>query len=136
MDKTFSVYMAIGLATAYVIITNVRDIQKEDEMYRNNEYNQKHKYDNYYSTDSVGTTIIIINQETKKKQKEIWNNSPIKKEMIELFPMFDDMIILVKDRIVGNIKEEIITKITKIQDDFISGTISTEEAKRKLKEPL
>ena len=133
MDKSFMVFLAVGIGFFYVITTYVGDIQKEDEMYQNRAYQDEHKYDQYYTTDSIGQDIIDVTLADPKMQLEAWNQSQLKNEFLELFPDFDTMKAFIKNRVRGEqLIQKLSSKVNEVEDKFFSGTMSAEQAKRAL----
>jgi len=133
MDKSLMIYIAIGVGFFYLITTYVGDIQKEDKVFRNSEYEQQHKYDQYMTTDSIGQTILDVTLADAKTQVQAWNQSELKKEFLDLFPDFDTMKEFVKNRVRGEmLLKKLDTQISTVEDKFLSGTINAEEAKRAL----
>ncbi|MCF6205959.1 MAG: hypothetical protein L3J47_03575 [Sulfurovum sp.] len=133
MDKSFIVFIAVGIGFFYVVTTYVGDIQKEDEKYQNSTYVDEHKYDQYYTEDSIGQKIIDVTMADPQTQLEAWNRSKLKNEFLELFPDFDTMKAFIKNRVRG---EKLIAKLTgkinEVEDKFFSGAIDAEGAKRAL----
>jgi hypothetical protein len=133
MDKAFFVYLVAGIGFLYFITNFVGDIQKEDERYRNSEYEQKHKYDSYKSVDSIGRQVLNVVGVNLHTQIAAWNEGALKQEFLDLYPDFSLMKDFVNNRING---EPIKTKLLKLVDDtetkFFSGTYTTEQAKRAL----
>ena len=133
MDKSFMVFLAVGIAFFYVITTYVGDIQKEDDRLQNTDYIQEHKYDQYKTTDSIGQEVLDVTLADQKTQVEAWNHSAIKQEFVELFPDFDTMRTFVKNRVRGDqLIKKLTDQINKVEDAFFSGTMNTEQAKRAL----
>jgi len=133
MDKSFLLYVLVGLGFIYLITQYVGDIQEEDERYRNSEYEQKHKYDTYKSIDSVGRQVLNVVDADAQTQIAAWNEGTLKQEFLDLYPDFALMKDFVKNRVNG---EPIKTKLLKLVDDtetkFFSGALTTEQAKRAL----
>jgi hypothetical protein len=133
MDKSLMIFITIGIGFLYFITNFVGDIQAEDDKYKNNDYNQEHKYDKYNTVDSIGQGILDLTGADEKTQIDAWNSSFLKQEFVTLFPNFDEMRSFVKDRIRGEILQNKLEKsIKKMEDGFFSGTISAEQAKREL----
>ena len=133
MDKSFIVFLAVGIAFFYLITTYIGDIQKEDKVFRNSEYEQVHKYDQYKTTDSIGQEVLDVTIADTKTQVEAWNHSALKHEFLDLFPDFDTMRTFVKNRVRGDsLIKKLTDQISKVEDAFFSGTMNAEEAKRAL----
>ena len=132
-DKALMVYIALGIGFFYLITTYVGDIQKEDTL-SNSSYEIEHKYDQYYTEDSIGQKIIDVTLADPSIQIDIWNKSPIKNEFLELFPDFDTMKTFIKNRVRGkHLVQKLMAKVSDVEDKFFSGTMSAEDAKRALK---
>ena len=133
MDKTFLVYLAVGIGFLYFINSYVGDIQAEDEKYSNSEYGQEHKYDAYKGVDSIGRDILNLFGADSMTQVAAWNESNIKDEFLSLFPDFGEMKKFVDERINGDIlSRKLLSKINLIEDKFFSGSITAEQAKIEL----
>jgi len=133
MDKSFLIFIAIGMGALYLVTNFIGDIQAEDDAYRNNDYVESSQYDEYQKVDSIGQAILVFENTDEKTQVAAWQASHIKQEFLELFPDHTEMKKFIKDRIVGQALQ---SKILKIIDDvegkFFSGILSPDEAKQKL----
>jgi len=133
MDKSFMIFIALGMGFLYFVTTFVGDIQAEDDAYRNDDYTQGHLYDQYIKVDSIGQGILDLTGADAKTQLGAWNSSMLKDEFSSLFPDFSEMKYFIKDRIRGKILQDKLTnKVNTIEDKFFSGTIGAEDAKREL----
>ncbi|NOR56507.1 MAG: hypothetical protein GQ531_09890 [Sulfurovum sp.] len=133
MDKSFMVYIAIGIGFMYLITRYVGDIQAEDDKYSNNAHAEEMKYAQYNAVDSIGQDILDVTGVDATTQFKAWNKSTLKEEFLEIFPNFSEMQGFVKDRIRGKILQDKLThKLTDIEDKFFSGGMTAEEAKREL----
>jgi hypothetical protein len=133
LDKSMMVFIAIGIGFYYVVTHYVGDIQKEDEVYQNSAYQDEHKYDQYYTTDSIGQDIIDATLADPATQVEVWNRSPLKSEFLEIFPDFDTMKGFIKNRVRGEpLVHKLLQNVSNVEDRFFSGTMNAEQAKRAL----
>jgi hypothetical protein len=133
LDKSMMVFIAVGIGFYYLVTTYVGDIQKEDEKYQNSAYQDEHKYDQYYTTDSIGQDIIDVTLADPKTQLEVWNRSQLKNEFLEIFPDFDTMKVFIKNRVRGEqLIRKLNAKVNEVEDKFFSGSINAEQAKREL----
>jgi len=133
MDKSFLVFIAIGIGFLYFITSFVGDIQEEDDKYRNKAYEQKHKYDAYQGVDSVGRNVLNLLGADPKTQVAAWNESKVKEEFVSLFPDFDEMKKFAKERINGDaLQAKLLKHIKFVEDGFFTGTMTTEQAKQEL----
>lgn len=134
MDKAFFIYVLIGIGFFYVVTHFVQDIQAEDESYKSPSYLQEHRYDKYMGRDAVDRPILNLIGADSATQVAAWNNSELKNELIALLPDFDQMKLFVQERIHGGeILQQKLDKLLKsIEDRYISGIMTLEEAKYEL----
>lgn len=132
MDKSLMIFIAIGIGFLYFITNFVGDLQKEDNL-QSSEYVEKHKYDAYQSVDIIGREILDVRDATASVQIEAWNHSLLREEFLTLFPDFEEMKIFVKERIRGKgLQEKLMQILNRVEDQFFSGALNTEDAKRML----
>lgn len=132
MDKSLFFFIVIGVGFLYFITNFVGDIQ-EDEKFQNEEYKQKHQFDQYQSVDSIGREILDMTGTPANIQVQAWNNSKLKTEFLELFPDFSEMKIFVKERLRGEILQVKLTaSIDSVESQYFSGAMNAEQAKREL----
>ena len=133
MDKSLLIFIAVGLGFIYITTNFVGGIQKEDDRLQNSEYQVQHKYDKYNSVDSIGRAILDLSEADPSIQVDAWNQSPLKSEFLELYPDFSEMKHFVKDRVRGEyIIKKLLGHIDNVEDQFFSGKINAEQAKRML----
>ena len=132
MDKSLFFFILIGIGFLYFITNFVGDIQ-EDEKFQNEEYKQKHQFDQYQSVDSIGREILDMTDAPVNIQVQAWNNSELKAEFLELFPDFSEMKIFVKERLRGEVLQvKLIASIDSVESQYFSGKMNAEQAKREL----
>jgi len=134
MDKSFLAFLAVGIAFLYFITHFVGDIQAEDEKYRNNAYEQQHKYDAYKGVDSIGRAVLNVEGVDSATQTAAWNEGTLKEEFIELYPDFSLMKDFINHRVNGEpIKSNLLKYIDDIETKFFAGKLTPEQAKAALK---
>jgi hypothetical protein len=134
MDKTFLIFVIIGVGALYFVSNSVSNIQKEDETYRNDDYNEQHRYDAYQGKDSIGRNILNLYSASSAEQIDAWNDSQLKEKYISLFPDFDEMIKFTKERVHGDyLNKKLFDQVKSIEKRFISGKITSERAMVDLK---
>ncbi len=132
MDKSLFFFLLIGIGFLYYITQFVGDIQ-QDEQFQNEEYKQKHKYDQYQSVDSIGREILDMTGAPVGTQVDAWNNSKLKIEFLALFPDFSDMKIFIKERVRGEaLQARLTASIDDAETQYFSGSMDAEQAKRLL----
>jgi len=127
------IFIAIGIGFLYFVTTFVGDIQKEDDVYRNDGYDQEHIYDKYQSSDSIGQDVLDVTGAPVATQIAAWNSSMLKDEFLMLFPNFSAMTEFAEGRVRGDaLKNKLLQTISTVEDSFFSGTMNAEQAKQKL----
>jgi hypothetical protein len=133
MDKSFLIYIAVGLGFLYFITSFIGDIQREDDKFKSQEYEQKHKYDQYQSVDSIGQEILVLTGTNAATQIAAWKESRLKEEFLLLFPDFDAMKKFAKERTRGDtLQAKLLKTIDNVESKYFSGTMNAEQAKREL----
>jgi len=132
MDKSLFFFVLIGIGFIFFITQFVGDIQQDDK-FQSEEYKQKHQYDQYQAVDSIGREILDMTDAPVNIQVEAWNQSPLKKEFLALFPDFSEMKIFVTERVRGEmLKSKLNASIDKAESEYLSGSMNAEQAKRSL----
>lgn len=132
MDKSLFFFVIIGVGFLYFVTNFVGDIQ-QDEKFQNEEYNQKHQFDQYQSVDSIGREILDMTDTPESVQVQAWNNSKLKTEFLELFPDFSEMKIFIKERVRGDaLQVKLTDAVNNVESKYFSGVMNAEQAKREL----
>lgn len=132
MDKSLFFFVLIGVGFLYFITQFVGEIQ-EDEKFQNQEYQEKHQYDQYQSVDSIGREILDMTGAPIGIQVSAWNNSELKTEFLELFPDFSEMKIFIKERVRGDaLQVKLTDAVNNVESKYFSGVMNAEQAKREL----
>jgi len=133
MDKSLLIFIAIGVGFLYFITNFVGEIQEADDKYQNQEYQQKHKYDQYQSVDSIGQEILELTGADAATQIAAWKESRLKEDFLVLFPDFDAMKKFVKERTRGDaLQAKLFKMLDDVEGKYFSGTMNAEQAKRAL----
>ncbi len=133
MDKSFLVFMGIGIGVLYLTTNFIGDIQQEDDRYQNEEYKEKNQFNKYQTIDSIGRSVLDLTGVDSSTQLKAWNKSNLKNEFLEVFPDFDEMKKFVKERTRGDaLQTKLRRTIDTVENGYFSGTMSAEEAKRML----
>ena len=107
----------------------------EDDVNVKSHYNSREsKNENYYGVDIVGEQTILLNGLSNSKKGEIWNTSPLKTEMMNLFPDFSLMHEFVENRMIdeSDFKKNLLDKIDRTEEEYIGGVLTGQRAKATL----
>ena len=133
MDKSLMLFILIGIGGVFFVTNFVGDIQKEDEVYRNDGYDQENKYNQYKKEDSIGREILDVTGAPVTIQMDAWNASLLKKEFLDIFPDFSGMKTFSGERVRGNaLKSKLNSTLDSVESAYFSGAMDAEQAKRKL----
>ncbi len=133
MDKTFLVFVAIGIGFLYFVTHFVGDIQAEDDKYANQAYTEEHKYDKYVGVDSVGRNVLNLLGVDGETQVAAWNEGKLKDEYLTLFPDFGQMKMFIDEQIKGDVLSvKLHAQLKDVEDKFFSGTMTQDQAKQAL----
>jgi len=87
--------------------------------------------------DSMGNTILVLNNIEKDQKIILWQNSSLKDEMMRDFPNISMMSKFINSRVIdnGEFKQKLIDYMENIQGQYLSGDITQEEFKKALENP-
>jgi len=132
--KNAIIFIAIAIGAIYFLSNTVKKVQNSDETYQNEDYKDKHQYDAYQSTDSIGQEILDVREEQYAKQLDAWNASELKQDFLDLFPDFGEMKVFAQERIRGDaLIEKLVSSVDDIEFAYFGGKMDTEQAQRKLR---
>ena len=135
MEKTLLAFIVVGAGFIYFVTHFVRGIQAEDETYRNSRYRQEHRYDRYYTTNSIGEKTLMLEGVSLQEGVAAWNASALKKEMLSRFPNFAEMRRFLSERVVGEpTHSALLHYFDSVQEAYLAGKINSLEAKQRLGE--
>jgi len=129
MDKPLFFFIIFAFIAGSFLINSLEKLDENDKTL----IPSKIEKNKYIIRNSLGYDILMIDNLSEKKQNEIWNNSPIKNEIINSFPNFEIMKEKVDIKIGGNIfKIKLLNKINEIDIKYTSGDIDREQAIKSL----
>ena len=110
------------------------DNEESNEIYECDVDDKKCQYKKYCINDSIGQKVLDVTGEDKQLQFEVWNKSDLKKDFFKLFPHFSDMKYFIENHLRGEmLTTYLLENIERIENDFISGKMTTEKARREFR---
>ncbi len=87
----------------------------------------------FHEKELIAGDKVINSTLSLEENKKIWNSSPLKIEMLTLFPRFEEMKEFVNNNIEDDtFKNRLLTHIDDVQEKYIGGTLTQESAKASL----
>ena len=90
--------------------------------------------ENHTIINSNGDEVLLLSGLTKKDKKQTWNHSNLKLEMLQLFPNFAKMKLLIEKHCEddGIFKSKILSKLEEVEFEYVGGRLTGEGAKERL----
>jgi len=87
-----------------------------------------------YRVDVNGREVLQLQTLSMQEKKNLWNSSPLKAEMLARFPDFSEIHYFINNQVAddGLFKQELLNYIDGVQEEYIGGTISDEQARIRL----
>jgi len=88
----------------------------------------------HYTVDMNGREVLQLHTLSMQEKKNLWNHSLLKEDMLALFPNFSEMNYFVNNQVEddGFFKKKLLEHISAVQEAYIGGSLSDEQAKVKL----
>jgi hypothetical protein len=134
MFKGFLMLVAVGAIFAYLVFNFVSDIERDDpDTLISKDEKKAREFAKYYKKDAIGELILDFHGTTLEKAKEVWKESPIRKEILENFPEFEIMRELIRQRLrESRFREYLLKRFDEVESEYFSGEIDSEKAKKLL----
>jgi len=131
MWKGLVVLGAIGLLFAYFVFNFVGEVEQDES---GGDYIGTVKKEKaYYTTDLLGDPLLNLRGVSIESARAIWRSSPMRKEMLEKFPDFEEIKMYIDNRLSpSDFKNYLLKRVDEIEGDYLSGNISAESAKSQL----
>ncbi len=132
MEKGFILFAIIGLVLLYLLNGFLNDIDTQSaQPLHGKEYELQKKFKSCYNIDDLGEQVLDASSLSEEEQIEVWRSSPLKGEMLTLFPQFDNMRTYVDTHVMkGYLKQKILSNLSEAEDKYFSGAIDDEQAKQ------
>ncbi len=122
----------------FSFVTNVQDekLNKTDYYDLNGPGNDAQKIvSKYYTQDVTGSEILDLSGVPLEQAKEIWRKSPTKNQILQLFPNFKLMKDMIKLKLApSQFTDYLMQEVDNVESDYLAGTLSSFEAKKRLSE--
>jgi len=94
---------------------------------------KKKDWKKLYSTDLSGQQVLDLEGVPPGECKEIWYESPLRKELLKLFPDFDAMREFAKERFLPSaFQRKLLKRIDATEEDYIDGSINFLQVTKRL----
>jgi hypothetical protein len=136
MFKGFVILVAVGALFAYFVFNFVSDVEKDDPNTMISKDERKAKeFAKYYKKDATGEQVLDFRGASLSKAKEVWRESPIRREILNNFPQFEIMKEMIDQRIVeSEFRSYLLKKLDEVESEYFSGSIDSGQANKILTE--
>ncbi len=139
MKKEILVFLGIGVIFSYLIMNFAKSTKvRDDSIGSGTEYDEgldseKLKTE-YVVKDALGDPTLDFSNAPMNAAKAVWRASDIRKNMLNYFPKFNLMKDYVHNRLLPSpFRKALLNKIEDVEDKYLTGKISSEEAISRLK---
>jgi len=135
MSKTVFLFGMVIFAVVSWLIGFVNELHEDvNVLHPLEKFTSTSKDNKSYRLDINGNEILELGGFSLEEKKKLWNASPLKVEMINLFPDFSEMKYFIQNRIEddGSFSREFLSYIEDIQGEYIGGALSSDNVKLKL----
>ncbi len=84
-----------------------------------------------YTVDVNGREVLQLHTLSMQEKKDLWNASTLNKDMLALFPDFSEIEYFINNQIEddGAFKQKLLEHVKHVEEEYIGGSISEEQAK-------
>ena len=135
MNKTLIVVAIALFFIIYALINFVNVLHDDiDVKHGFQRTDTSSKQNSSYSVNSIGDEILLLNDFSESQKKNIWMNSSLKIEMLDFFPDFTSMKVLVEERVMddGIFKSKLLEHLSNTEIQYIGGVMDGQSAKAAL----
>ena len=139
-DKGFFILVIVAAGFVYFVfnfVSNVQDekLGKTDYYDLNGPGDTQKQISKFYTQDVTGSEILDLSGVSIEQAKEIWRKSPTKNQILQLFPNFKLMKDMIKLKLApSEFRDYLLQEVDNVESDYLAGTLSSFEAKKRLSE--
>ena len=87
-----------------------------------------------YGMNEYGDEVLLLDKFKENEKKMVWEKSIFHEEMLSLFPQFEEMRVLIQERVKesGTFKERLIEHINSVENEYIAGQLDAKSAQKAL----
>ncbi len=122
-----------GLGFMYLVTNLVDTAESTTPGLESSQSKKAKEYAQYYRKDINGDDMLNFSGVLLSKAKEVWSESTVKSRMLSYFPDFDTMKEIVGIQLnKSEFKTFLLKNLKKIENDYLDGTISLDQAREAL----
>lgn len=122
-----------GLGFMYLVTNLVDTAESTTPGLESSQSKKAKEYAQYYRKDINGDDMLNFSGVPLSKAKEVWSESTVKSRMLSYFPDFDTMKEIVGIQLnKSEFKTFLLKNLKKIENDYLDGTISLDQAREAL----
>ena len=134
MFKGFVILAIIGGLFAYFVFNFVGQVEEDDPTTQLSKDAQKAKeFAKYYKKDAAGYPVLVFGETPIAKAREVWRESPVMREVLDLFPQFELMKGAINTQVDdGPFRRYLLKRLDEVESQYLGGTIDSDKAKEML----
>ncbi len=133
MNKGIVLMFLAGLGFMYLVTNLVDTAESTTPGLESSQSKKAKEYAQYYRKDINGDDMLNFSGVPLSKAKEVWSESTVKSRMLSYFPDFDTMKEIVGIQLnKSEFKTFLLKNLKKIENDYLDGTISLDQAREAL----
>lgn len=132
MKNELMLFVVVGVFFGYFLLGFVKNSEGtgEDTVVINTDFGGDTSLE---KKDIIGRSVIDLSLTPESTQSEAWLRSALHNEFLDLFPNFTAMRDFAAERVEGEpFQQQLLNKISQVEDDFFSGRITEDVAKKNL----
>ena len=135
MNKTLIFVSIVLFFLISGLISFIDDLNAEVDVKHGFERtDNSHKITSHYEVNQYGEEVLLLDKFNENEKKMVWEKSIFHEEMLDLFPQFEEMRVLIQERVEenGTFKERLLEHINRVENEYIAGQLDAKSAKKAL----
>jgi hypothetical protein len=134
MEKGLLVIIAVGALFGYFALSLFNTSSSTDDSKWTSASGERDAYSAYYKKDSIGDMVLNMDSVSLDKAKSLWGSTPTGAKISEMIPDFEaarnEIDFSVAD---GNFKNYLLKYLRDLQEEFLTGAVDSDKAKKLFK---
>ena len=135
VNKGILIMILAGAGFMYLVTDLVNQAESTTPGLENSQSKKAKEYARYYQKDVNGNDMLNFAGVPLSKAIAVWSESTVKDKVLSHFPDFDTMKQIADGQLnKSEFKTFLFNRLKKVEDDYLSGTIDLNQAKKALED--